>query len=220
MISGFVIFWTLNRIEHPLDFVISRFSRLFPAYWCSVILTFSVVFIYGLPGRMLSINDATLNFSMIQEYLLIPHVDGVYWALTVELTFYCWCFLLYVKSFLNKVEVIFSVVIITSVLHSLEVVHIHPMIYDLFIMKYLPFFMIGICTYKLTNGLHSKLTICALMISLFGTIAIFSFLHFFCRILSFSFWLVKFFKLQTLCIFGEHLVFPLPTSSKYWICNY
>lgn len=30
MISGFVIFLTLNHIKKPMDFVISRFSRLYP----------------------------------------------------------------------------------------------------------------------------------------------------------------------------------------------
>lgn len=33
IISGFVIFMTLEKTARPLDFVVSRFSRLFPAYW-------------------------------------------------------------------------------------------------------------------------------------------------------------------------------------------
>jgi len=32
IISGFVIFMTLERTKKPMDFVVSRFSRLFPAY--------------------------------------------------------------------------------------------------------------------------------------------------------------------------------------------
>jgi len=32
IISGFVIFMTLNRTRRPLDFVVSRFSRLHPTY--------------------------------------------------------------------------------------------------------------------------------------------------------------------------------------------
>src|SRR5689334_21950406 len=43
MISGFVIFMTLENTKRPLDFIVSRFSRLYPCYWASVILTFSVI---------------------------------------------------------------------------------------------------------------------------------------------------------------------------------
>src|SRR2546430_2652712 len=39
MISGFVIFMTLHRSERPLDFVVSRFARLYPAYWAGIVLT-------------------------------------------------------------------------------------------------------------------------------------------------------------------------------------
>ena len=35
LISGFVIFMTLERTRTAADFVVSRFSRLFPAYWVS-----------------------------------------------------------------------------------------------------------------------------------------------------------------------------------------
>lgn len=42
IISGFVIFMTLERTSKPMDFVISRFSRLFPAYWFAIFLTYSI----------------------------------------------------------------------------------------------------------------------------------------------------------------------------------
>jgi len=118
MVSGFVIFWTLNKTEKPLDFLVSRFSRLYPAYWLAVIVTFSAVYAFGLSGREISINNAIANILMFHEYLKIPHVDGVYWTLTVELTFYFWIFLIYLSSNLNKVEEIFSFLVIISIAHS------------------------------------------------------------------------------------------------------
>lgn len=48
MISGFVIFLTLDRVKKSRDFVISRFSRLFPAYWFAIMLTTIVVWTFGL----------------------------------------------------------------------------------------------------------------------------------------------------------------------------
>ncbi len=38
-ISGFVILLTLQNCATALDFAISRFSRIFPAYWAAILLT-------------------------------------------------------------------------------------------------------------------------------------------------------------------------------------
>ena len=42
-ISGFVIFMTLDRTRRPMDFVVSRVSRLWPAYIVAIAVTFAVV---------------------------------------------------------------------------------------------------------------------------------------------------------------------------------
>ena len=36
IISGFVIFMTLEKTRRPTDFIVSRFSRLFSTYWFSI----------------------------------------------------------------------------------------------------------------------------------------------------------------------------------------
>jgi peptidoglycan/LPS O-acetylase OafA/YrhL len=112
IISGFVIFWTLSRTEKPLDFIVSRFSRLYPVYWFTIALSFLAVFCFGLPGREVSLRDAALNTLMFHEYLHVPHVDGVYWSLTVELSFYFWIFGLYLIGKLSKIESIFIPLIV------------------------------------------------------------------------------------------------------------
>ncbi|RBW47182.1 hypothetical protein DS885_04565 [Psychromonas sp. B3M02] len=179
MVSGFVIFWTLNRADKPLDFIVSRFSRLYPAYWCALLITFLIVSFYGLPGREVSLRDALINILMFQEYLKIPHADGVYWTLTVELTFYFWMFVFYLRSSLDKAEILFSFIIGFSILHSIGVIDIPTPIYKIFIMKYLPFFVAGICFYKITNqGNDFKRNIFILLFSLLSTSAIYSFKHF------------------------------------------
>src|SRR5689334_5092656 len=38
IISGFVIYMTLEK-SSPMDFIVSRFSRLYPAYWAGILLT-------------------------------------------------------------------------------------------------------------------------------------------------------------------------------------
>ena len=178
MVSGFVIFWTLNRVDRPLDFVVSRFSRLYPAYWCAILITFTTVLCFGLPGREVSFVDAVANILMFHEYLGIPHVDGVYWTLTVELTFYFWMFVLYVSGNLNKVEYFFIPLIVVSIAHSLGVFELPNAIGKIFFLKYISFFMAGICFYKITHDDKTKLTLGVLFLSLISTIAIYSVKHF------------------------------------------
>lgn len=88
MISGFVIFLTLDKISSPLDFVVSRFSRLYPTYWAAILVTFVLTHLFAVPGRTVGITTAILNLTMIQELIHVPDVDGVYWTLEVELIFY------------------------------------------------------------------------------------------------------------------------------------
>jgi peptidoglycan/LPS O-acetylase OafA/YrhL len=51
MISGFVIFWTISRTTKALDFIWSRFSRLYPVYWAALSLTFIFVALFSLAGH-------------------------------------------------------------------------------------------------------------------------------------------------------------------------
>ncbi len=93
MISGFVIFMTLERTARPMDFVVSRFSRLYPAYWGAILLTFALTHAIGLPGKTVGWEALLVNTTMLQGFFGVPHVDGVYWTLEIELLFYGWALL-------------------------------------------------------------------------------------------------------------------------------
>jgi peptidoglycan/LPS O-acetylase OafA/YrhL len=86
IISGFVILMTAygRTIE---DFVASRFSRLFPAYWVAVIGTFTLQsFWHG--DRSSTSLDALVNLTMLQEAFNVTNVQGAFWTLWYELKFY------------------------------------------------------------------------------------------------------------------------------------
>lgn len=104
MISGFVIFLTLNRTKRYQDFVVSRFSRLFPVYWVAVIVSFSVISLLGLPGQQRSLSELIANFSMIQGFFHINDVDGVYWTLRYELLFYCIMLCIFLSGKISYIE--------------------------------------------------------------------------------------------------------------------
>jgi len=88
MLSGFVIFMTLARTVSVMDFIVGRFSRLYPAYWAAVLVTFAAVSWCNLPGKQVTGIEALVNLTMVQQLLGARHVDGVYWSLQVELLFY------------------------------------------------------------------------------------------------------------------------------------
>lgn len=88
MLSGFVIFMTLDRTKSVMDFVVGRFGRLYPVYWVAVGLTFAVVAFASLPGQETTVTEAVLNATMVQRLFGVRHVDGAYWSLQAELFFY------------------------------------------------------------------------------------------------------------------------------------
>jgi len=87
IISGFVILMSAQNSD-IIKFMISRFSRLYPAYWVCLLLTATVMLFFGPALQKLSVSDILLNLTMFHGFFGIPHVDGVYWSLIVELKFY------------------------------------------------------------------------------------------------------------------------------------
>lgn len=106
VISGFVILMTLARTRHPFDFIVSRFSRLYPVYWAAVILSFVTVKVCGLPVYEVGSRDALFNLTMLQGFTQVPAVDPVYWTLAVELAFYAMMFAIYFLGLLTRIETI------------------------------------------------------------------------------------------------------------------
>ncbi len=88
MISGFVIYMTVERSDRPKDFVLGRFSRLYPACWVASLATFIVISTSPLPDVHLRPVHFLVNLTMLEGFVHTPYVDGAYWSLTIELSFY------------------------------------------------------------------------------------------------------------------------------------
>jgi len=86
--SGFIIPATLERNDSLATFWVSRFFRLYPLYWLSLLgagllAAGGAVIAVGLGPR-----DWAANVTMVQGFLGSPHAIGVYWSLAYELVFY------------------------------------------------------------------------------------------------------------------------------------
>ena len=150
-ISGFVIFMTLERTRTPLDFAVSRFSRLFPAYWVAVALTWVVTVGAGLPGKAVPLHDAFANLAMLHGLFHVPHVDGVYWTLEVELLFYAYMLALFRLRLLARIHLVLvgwiAVRWVYFIVDAKLGIPLPYIVYRLGIIPYIPFFAIGIATY-------------------------------------------------------------------------
>jgi peptidoglycan/LPS O-acetylase OafA/YrhL len=87
-LSGFAIFFTLDRIETVMDFAVNRFARLFPAYWATLPLVLAFVWMGDVDRLQIPAVAELANITMLQGFLYLPAIDGAYWTLTVELGFY------------------------------------------------------------------------------------------------------------------------------------
>ncbi|WP_431041487.1 acyltransferase family protein [Streptomyces sp. P1-3] len=87
LISGFVI--CMSTWGRTLgDFVVSRISRIYPAYWVAVLLTATVVSLWPQVRTVAGWDEVLTNLTMLQQGLGVSDVDGVYWTLFIELKFY------------------------------------------------------------------------------------------------------------------------------------
>ena len=100
MISGFVILWTAYN-KSPREFVLARFSRLYPSYWVCVLVTSGVLALAGSPVPWKAI---FANLTMVQHLFGFRSVDPVYWTLFVELKFYGLVLLLFLCGQRDRIE--------------------------------------------------------------------------------------------------------------------
>ena len=152
MISGFVIAWSLSTASGLRGFALSRFSRIYPAFWVAALATFAIVHAFGLPGREVGVGALAVNLTMLQDYLGVARVDSAYWSLTVELTFYAWAALLYACGQLRRAELWCLPAMALGVLQFTGALEVPYSIQMLLIVKHAHLFAAGIVYHRIFRG--------------------------------------------------------------------
>lgn len=91
MLSGFVIMASAEN-RGAFAFAISRAQRLYPAFIACLLITLLVV--WWMKGYWLPVKQVAWNATILNDYVGVPNIDGVYWTLQAELKFYGCIFVL------------------------------------------------------------------------------------------------------------------------------
>lgn len=105
VISGYCIGMTIVKISSFSEFIFRRFARLYPAYLFCGILTLIFFTFFELPGREVDWFTGFMNliFANFIPGVNYKYIDGIYWALIVEIKFYLiFGALFYLQNDLNK----------------------------------------------------------------------------------------------------------------------
>jgi len=102
IISGFVILVSAAG-RSAGEFAVARFVRLYPTFWFCLAVTITLMFLSGLARYTAS--GILANMTMLNNFLHVKDIDGVYWTLHSEMKFYGVIFLLLAVGFLKKYRV-------------------------------------------------------------------------------------------------------------------
>jgi len=104
LISGAVIPFSFRGATPIRSFAVSRFFRLYPAYWLSLPVLVLVSIHFG--GRVFSTDTYLANLTMLQGFWGFDDVSGPYWTLKFEIVFYVLCAVLFWRGRLENPHLI------------------------------------------------------------------------------------------------------------------
>lgn len=161
MLSGFVIMASAQN-RGAAEFIISRAARLYPAFWICLGLTILTIFTFKI--ERINFTDALANATILNDYIGIENIDGVYWTLQAEIKFYGCIFLLLFLGLFKYTKIWLSLwMILTAAYYFFG----QPSFMSWFISPgYSSYFIGGICAYLLYKNHRDGLVIVLMIISL------------------------------------------------------
>ena len=160
IISGFVIFMSIQKVSSVLEFAVNRFTRLYPTYWTCVTITFLFV-IYNLSTQGKPEEISTMhylaNMTMFQYNLRVPNLDGSYWTMIFEMGFYVFIGLLFsVNRLKNIIPIGVGVLCLVAAYELLPdsgfANSFNKLLYYVPFFRSFPLFFAGIVFYKITTS--------------------------------------------------------------------
>lgn len=187
LISGFVIYMTLERCSSLSNFIFRRWLRLFPAMLIGTMLIYLTSFFLVerpngqidlanlLPG-LLFIDEKLINAS--QNFIEIEPIEGAFWSLFVEVKFYLLFGALYFynrrTALRNLVAVFlstFAYVLAGKISPAFTWQVIDQILFKMLSLQYFGWFCVGALLYKAYVA-NSKLLVLASVLMMVPTVLI------------------------------------------------
>ena len=150
IVSGYCIAMTIVRTNTFLDFIVKRFARLYPAYFVFGLTTLIFYYFFELPGREVGLFEGFMNliFANFIPGLNFKYIDGIYWALIVEIKFYIFFGIIYFisRSLSTSIMIWLTFSVILTLIKVVD--HSNNFIFLTSICPHLNLFLLGLSIYK------------------------------------------------------------------------
>ncbi len=169
IISGFVIAYSAEG-RTASAFAVARASRIYPGFVLCMTLTFMLTLAIGAPRLEASITQWLANLLIVSPALKQPFMDGAYWSIVYEITFYGWVFLLLLLGvFRRETELIVVVWLAISIVNE-TILHSGAVL-RLFLTDQSAFFCIGLVLYQIFRGRRDRTIMLLLALSTVAAIS-------------------------------------------------
>ena len=167
-ISGFAIFFTLDKIRSVADFIVARVARLYPTYWVAISLTLAAEYLGDVRTLEIPYTAVVANLTMFPGFAFLPAVDGAYWTLTVELAFYICMVSFWVVFGFRRMEWLLAGWIGVRWIWW-AVPDMPERIIMILLLRYICFFGVGMIAYRVWSGQRRWIEQLPILAFLFAT---------------------------------------------------
>jgi peptidoglycan/LPS O-acetylase OafA/YrhL len=171
IISGFVIFMTIERKETVREFAVSRLTRLMPTFVVAMLLATALLLLWPMPPlQSPTLRQFLANLTMAPTFFGELEIDMPYWTLTYELVFYVFMAVVMALGLLRSTEWIgLAGIAISCVFIATLDVRLHHRSAIVLLVYYSSFFLIGICLYHIHQRTARPITYVVLAVAIAAT---------------------------------------------------
>ena len=163
IISGFVIAYSAEG-RTASAFAVARAARIYPTFVLCMTVTFLLALMIGAPRFEASITQWLANLIVVSPALKQPFMDGAYWSIVYEITFYGWVFLLLLFNLFRR-ETVLIVVVWLAISIVNETILRSGALLRLFLTDQSAFFCIGLVLYQIFRGRRDRTIMLLLALS-------------------------------------------------------
>ena len=165
VVCGYCIGMTIIKTQNYSEFLVRRFARIYPTYVFCGLITLMFYTFFELPGREVDWITGIMNliFANFIPGLNFKYIDGIYWALFVELKFYIFFGILYF-FFKDLSKAIIAWAFFSVILNLILFLDNKIIIFFTSISPHANFFLIGLMLFNLKKRAFSSYIIISIII--------------------------------------------------------